>query len=377
MYLISSILSLTIVILILQKLKFYRDIYNPKGITSITGFRCFLATFVALSHATQFLYTTHNNWIYNKDYKSFFGIGNFYLNLGKVGVICFFMISAFLFYRVIYSSNLSTKRLLLGRIKRIAPMYWVSLCAILVTGLIFSHISLTTETIVDTLRWIFFIGDYSIGELSTSNINSGIEWTLKIEWMLYLSLPLIYFLTKNKNNQTKDFVILISIGLIFAISFLIRTYGKIYTDPRPVLGFATGLIAYRAFVTYPILSDYLKQSPIASSVSIIALIFGLFLSSYAHLYLSMLALCSIIFIVVASGNSLFGILHNKTIVAIGEVSYSLYLTHGIVLYYFTKLFEHVYTESLLQATAIQSLFLITTAYISKYTYIFIEKRFYK
>lgn len=63
----------------------------------------------------------------------------------------------------------------------------------------------------------------------------------------------------------------------------------------------------------------------------------------------MLALCSIAFIVVASDNSLFGILHNKTIVGIGEISYSLYLIHGSVLYYFTKFLEHLYTESILQA----------------------------
>lgn len=377
MYLISSTLSLILVILILHKLNFHQGIYSPKGITSITGVRCFLAAFVALSHAIQFLYTTHHTWIFNKDYKSLFGIGNFYLNLGKVGVICFFMISAFLFYRVVYDSNLSSKRLLLGRIRRIAPMYWFSLSAIIITGLIFTNFTPSISSIIDILRWMFFIGSYNIGDLSTSNINSGIEWTLKTEWMLYLSLPLIYFFTKNKSARTKDISILISILVIFGISFIIRVYGKIYTDPRPVLGFATGLITYRLFTTYPALVEYLKQSSVAAGISISAVILGLFLSSYAHFYLSILVLCSIAFIVIASGNSLFGILHNKTIVGIGEISYSLYLIHGIVLYYFTKFLEHLYTESILQAVFIQTAFLLTAIYISKYTYIYIEKRFYK
>lgn len=256
-------------------------------------------------------------------------------------------------------------------------MYWFSLAAILVTGLVFTNFTLSTSSIIDTLRWMFFIGNYNIGDLSTSNINSGIEWTLKTEWMLYLSLPLIYFLTKNKSNRTKDVVILVSILLILGISFLIRVYGKIYTDPRPVLGFATGLIAYRAFTSHPRLVEYLKHSSRAACISIGAITLGLFLSSYASFYLGMTILCSIAFFVVASGNSLFGILHNKTIVAIGEVSYSLYLLHGIVLYYFTKIFDHVYTESIFQATVIKTTFLLITVYISKYTFIYIEKRFYK
>lgn len=332
MHALTAMLSIALSIFVLSRLNYQKGIYNNSGVTSITGARCFLALLVMMSHSTHYLYERNNEWIFDGKFKLLFGINNFYATSGKLGVLVFFMISGFLFYRVIYKNEVDLKALFSKRIRRIVPLYWLSMIFILIIGCISFNPKLSISLLIDLVRWSAFIGTYSIGEINTSIINSGVDWTLKLEWLLYISLIPLSLLTKGMSDRKKDLFIVLSILLIMAAASEIRMHGHIYTDPRPVLGFVSGLFAYRISSSVKRLS----KSKTASSVALISVFASLFTCVYAGYYLIMLALCTIFFIVISSGNSIFGILENKTIVSIGEVSYSIYLLHGIILYIMTK-----------------------------------------
>ena len=107
MYILAALLSLIVSFFILRGLNYQKGIYNSNGIESISGLRALLALAVLLSHSTHYLYSLEKKWIYDANYKEFFGIGNIYLNLGKVGVLMFFMISGFLFYRLVYKESIN------------------------------------------------------------------------------------------------------------------------------------------------------------------------------------------------------------------------------------------------------------------------------
>lgn len=373
MYVLAAISALVAGVFILHALNFKKGIYSSDGVSSISGLRAFLAIIVLLSHSTHYLYSLENEWIYNANYKEKFGVGNVYLNLGKVGVLMFFMISGFLFYRLIYKERLDTINLFKKRALRIVPCYWFSMLLIVVIGCFYYKLEINQESLYQLIRWALFIGGYSIGGINTSYINAGVDWTLKIEWMLYLSLPLIFMMTRGRSNKCKDIVILLSVLVILILSFIIRLYAGIYTDPRPVLGFASGLLAFRCMNKF----TTLVGGPFSGMVAALCIIISFPLSSYAFSYIGMVFLCTIAFIVISSGNSIYKILSNKTMVSLGEVSYSIYLLHGIVLFLMTKITKGVVHYGFWGSFSFNLSLILISAYIAKYTFLKIEKRWFK
>lgn len=372
MYLLAAALSLIVSFFVLRVLNYQKGIYNDGGVDSISGLRAFLAISVLLSHSTHYLYSLGNEWVYNASYKEFFGIGNIYLNLGKVGVLMFFMISGFLFYRLIYKENMDIKALFKKRILRIVPAYWFSMILIIIIGSFYYTVDFNAATLIQLFRWAFFIGEYNIGGINTSNINAGVDWTLKLEWLLYLSLPILFVITKGKRKEYKDVAILISVVIIFLLALMIRLYSGIYTDPRPVLGFASGMLAFRLSTRLMALKEKKPYGYLAA----LCIILSFPLGSYAVFYIFMVLLCTISFLIISSGNTVGKILSNKTIVSIGEASYSIYLLHGIVLFLMEKTDVATQHNTFLGVFLFNLSLILITAYISKITHLKIEKRWF-
>lgn len=301
--------------------------------------------------------------------------GDFFVNSGKFGVLLFFMISAFLFYRWLDNSTLSpaqlTKKLIVSRVRRIVPVFWFPGFIVLSIGLAAGSLSPTLAAGKDFIGWMLFMGSYHVGDLNTSFINAGVEWTLRIEWLLYLFIPLIYLVNRATKGKYLTAIILASICLIFILAVAIRIYGSACADPRPVLGFAMGYLAYKYrawFVRY-------KSSKPAAGLSLLLACFALCFTSNTYFYVIFLGCLALIFFVVSSGNALFGLLNNKTVVAIGEVSYSLYLMHGIVLYFIKQIPAPVIQHSFFFYTLLAPLFFVGSFYVAKFTYLMIEKPF--
>lgn len=57
----------------------------------------------------------------------------------------------------------------------------------------------TTKTLQEILKWSIFVG-VPINEFKDSTkINSSVHWTLLYEAVFYLSLPLVYCITRRKD----------------------------------------------------------------------------------------------------------------------------------------------------------------------------------
>ncbi|EMQ0911107.1 acyltransferase [Klebsiella pneumoniae] len=373
MYIFSSVLALVAALIIMNTLGFHKGVYNKSGVVSITGARCFLCLLVLISHANKILYSINNEWLFDKGYKLPFGVNNFYINSGKVGVLVFFMISGYLFYRVVYRENVSLFGVLMNRIKRIIPMYWFSLLLIMACCFVFFNPVFSMEGIIDIVSWALFWGGNSIAGTDSSLVNSGVEWTLRVEWMLYVSIIIISLLTNGMSNKNKDIVVVVSIGGLLIVSAAIRLYSDFYIDPRPVIGFFTGFIAYRMQSEI----KAMKYKRTFSLAAMVSLLLSLVVSSHSFYYIIPFFLCSVFFIVISSGNDIFGILSNKTVVSIGEVSYSIYLIHGIVLFIMDKIINAEYLSDFYALFIFNVSLMLISCYVSKFTYLFIEKKWFK
>lgn len=119
----------------------------------------------------------------------------------EIAVKAFFVISGFLIF-MSYQNSQSVSSYFSKRIRRIFPAYLFVILASVLLGTIFTTISANEYWSVGALNYLFanltFLNflQPTLPGLFTSNINpavNGALWTLKIEVMFYISVPLVVF----------------------------------------------------------------------------------------------------------------------------------------------------------------------------------------
>lgn len=145
-----------------------------------------------------------------------------------IAVDCFFVLSGFLIFRSFDRSS-TTRSYLNKRVRRIYPAYFsvVVLAAVLLP---FLFVQPTTDLLfsIEWLRYLFsnlaFLNflQPDLPGIFTANslqvINAPL-WTIKIEVMFYLSVPLIFLLCKN-NKQWLVLCCLYAASLSYSLIFL-------------------------------------------------------------------------------------------------------------------------------------------------------------
>ncbi len=364
-YFIASIAFLVLAGALIKTNRFYQR-PNTQAVNQylgINGLRGFLALGVFFHHATiNFFYQTSGVWQVPPS--------RLYTMLGQVGVAFFFIITGFLFWRKVLVSQgkVDWKQLYLSRIKRIYPMYLFSV-AIIICFIIYraqkNNINLlsTSESFIHTGReWLKYLtfGTPDIATKDLFAINAGVFWTLIWEWKFYIALP---FLTIFINQPRK----LLAAAIIFC-----------YTSNEKFLWFfLAGMIAAE-LECKPSYRQWLKAKNQhhlfdLGFIAFMSALFALFDSAYGA---TQALLGLIAFVCLLNGNGLWGLLHLKTCQFLGEISYSIYLLHGIMLsigIHFlpsNAFYEQFYWPITASIGAL-------TIFASSLTHQWIEYRFYK
>lgn len=345
------------------------NINTGKGrFESIDGFRGFLALGVFIHHSSAWgQYFFNGNWDLAKS--------NLYSQFGQVSVSFFFMITSFLFITKLLDSRtkgFDWKRFFIGRAYRLIPMYYVSviLVVIIVMYLDSWQVKIAGVDFITSIgHWLLFTifkTTHINGAQYTSLINGGIQWSLWYEWLFYLSLPLLsIFILKVKPK-----VGYILMGVAFIIAFY--TYRPILS--YHIYSFMGGGIAA---VVLRFTSFYEKINEVYKSIIILMCLFliGQF-NTTSNVYC--ILLITVVFTLVATGTSLFGILKNSTLKFLGEICYSTYLLHCILLYsvfFFGFSFDGMKQYTNLQYCLIVFSLVPALVAISFVSYKYIEKPF--
>lgn len=295
----------------------------PGRYECIDGLRGFLALGVFIHHTTvwhQYLHT--GNWEAPKS--------NLYNQLGLVSVSLFFMITSFLFITKLLNAGkngFNWRDFFISRIFRLMPMYYFSVVVIFLLIMVVSRWQLNcgaTDFIMSVFHWgLFTIYKYPLinNYAFTHHVNAGVFWSLPYEWMFYFSLPLIALLLKIKPPKT-----VIIGGFAFLVSFYIY-HGIISYH---VFSFLGGAIA-PFLIKYGFNSRHaIVKNPWISTVILICLFLIIQFSSVNNILC--ILLIAVVFTFIAMGNTVFGILKHPTLLFLGEVCYSTYLLHGIILF---------------------------------------------
>lgn len=295
----------------------------------------------------------------------------YFQNLGKFGIAIFFMITGFLFISKLLSSTkpIDWYRLYQSRVFRIYPLYLFAV--LLMTVIVFYQSQLQMNVDGLTLfkqyfRWLIFHGDKINDYVETRRIIAGVDWTLKYEWLFYILLPLIAMLI-NK-GRLAIFIVLIGLALLFIYPVRIEYF---YT--RYFILFAIGGLAVVLKSKLAGFEQWIN-APLASIVVLLALVAAIFYpNTFSFLHVIFM---SLFFIPIALGNTLFGLLKTKASIYLGEISYSIYLLHGAVLYVlFTLLNINIGTLSLVNTLMWLPLVGVLVLFVATATYLAIERPF--
>ncbi len=287
--------------------------------SSIDGLRGFLAFFVFLHHSCiWYFYLQNGKWEIPPS--------NLYTHFGQSSVALFFMITGFLFFTKILNGKIKKiewGKLYVGRFIRLAPLYFLSIFSLLIIVLILSNGNLNENINVLTLeiiRWLGFtiFGGPNINGIENTNlILAGVTWSLPFEWIFYFSLPLLALTTRLVPPAM--YFCLSAVGVILIVR---------HPDSKYLIFFG-GMIA-----AVIVKSEWVCKVAPHRFLSFIAIIFlfsavFFFRSAYE---LMPIILLTCFFIIIASGNSIFGLLSNPTSRTLGEFAYGIYLLHGIILF---------------------------------------------
>jgi peptidoglycan/LPS O-acetylase OafA/YrhL len=372
MELISALFVVPILLLALATIAFVAPIVGidvpHHRYASIDGLRGFLAMFVFLHHSSSWYYFARiHEWSIIPS--------ELFNHFGSTSVALFFMITAFLFFSKLIEARgrpFDWLKLYVSRVLRIVPLYILAMLVLfLIVGFVthFKRRESLGNLMVELVQWLFIM-ETDINQLAgTKFIICGVQWSLAYEWLFYCSLALIgpiFFRLKTKLS-----VILLAALFLGVFAVIIYNYypARVWWRMCPFIsGLAAAFVA-RSEKARRILSD-MWMSPIL----VLLLLLALF--NYPDIFSPIPLLCiTLVFIGIACGNDLFGILTWKPCRQLGQISYSVYLLHGLVLFtcfYFALGFAQAANLSIVGhwlIICICSIFVVT---VCSFTYYYIE-----
>lgn len=333
---------------------------------SIDGLRGYLAFGVFVHHSVI-------TWIFLRTGVIEFPPSNFYSQLGQGSVALFFMITGFLFWNRLLTQGRQHDWLAfaVSRVFRLYPLYLPLMLIVFVTVFYLQDWELKDPGIRlagQILAWLTFdrpdVNQYH----QTGMLISNVTWTLGYEVFFYLALPLAGMVFIYRGSWLQ--VVLCLIG-IYALYQLV---GWEHSLKKHFLASFLGGIGAAYWIRRPHLMAW-GQTRQAGIIALLALAIAFTAFNRAFNLLPLLLL-SLFFVIVASGNTLFGALKPRSIRWLGEISYSTYLLHGFVLWVMVQRLPLVMDLDARDTWTYLSLLAVCTCLlivISSLTFLYIEK----
>jgi peptidoglycan/LPS O-acetylase OafA/YrhL len=294
-----------------------------RRVVNLDGLRGFAALSVFFNHAAV--------------YHSLFVTGawtspgtRFYFLLGGLGVAFFFMITGYLFYSQLLRSHGKPdwRKLYIGRLFRILPLYWFAVALVLIGVLINTGFHLRVpagQLVSELLRWSaggLFDNIAINGYPGTGQIIAFVTWTLRFEWIFYASLIYISLLVTVRR-----------VGLLFPPLLLVLVLLLVYlahvANPAPLMCVALFSVGMSAAALKAVKPNLRIQGPLWSLAASGLLVFGLAFVPNAYRPAPML-LFGTVFVLITLGTDLFGLLSARASGRLGNISYGIYLLQGPV-----------------------------------------------
>lgn len=290
--------------------------------SALDGLRGFLVIGVFVCHATH--------WISRKGGGAWAAPDGLLSALGPTCVVLFFMTTAFLYYGKLLRDRgreVDWLHIAVSRVLRLTPLCIVmAVCAFGVA--LFTKGFVIVDDVPALAKTFLLWASVGLGGSPDINglksswlLNAGVVWTLTYECLFYVALPFFGIVALVKSNTT---VLLISTVLLILVFQVVHL-----SEWHTMMAFFGGILA--AYAVQKAWMVKICKGPIAALVFIACV--GNVILSHRNVSGSVsLVLLTIAFVIVVCDNDIFGLLSLRGVQSFGDVGYSAYLLHGLLLY---------------------------------------------
>lgn len=297
---------------------------------------------------------------------------------GRFGVSLFFIISSYTLMLSLHSrkdESKSIRNFYIRRFFRIAPVFYLAIVYYSFEqflGFDVENLKYTISTFPfsNLILSIFFVNGFH-----PSSINSFVPggWSIAVEMSFYVVLPLIF---KYINSLSKS-ILFLTISLLLSSMFRIVLFKLIapemsngfiyYNFINQLPNFGLGIFIY--FITKST-NDSLTSRDFALLTMIV--LFFIYFAAPEYLIHSIL----FVLLVLLMRKKRIPIFENNGFEWIGKLSFSIYLSHFAILYWFDKFFKfpeiNDISLKIILFFVYYLIILIASAFISYFSYTFIE-----
>lgn len=309
----------------------------------------------------------------------------------------FFIMSGFIMFHV-YNSTFTTAihkqdfvTFIRARFARIYPLHFFTLLLSVAGFYLLNEPASPINNPYATITHLLLLHSFGIHDIFTWNVPS---WSISAEWAAYTLFPLLALILGKYKKGGVLFLSLVSILLYVSILYFLERVNPIAPNLsvphdlnvtydfgyiRGIAGFIAGMIAYIAFQQKEILNFFNCD---VSAMIIILLTVVFFHWGVNDLWI---VLCFVLLVLAIAANQkgLYKLFQFKPLQYLGDISYSIYLTHGLTMFtiavpLLTKM-GYVYKGPgslkipFMEGLWICSVYLLVIVIISSMTYYGIEK----
>lgn len=287
----------------------------------ITGLRAIAATMVVIMHTGALA-----------SLGDFGGVVN---SAGKYGVDVFFVISGFTVAKT-FTDATGYRPYLIRRLFRIVPLYWVMICAGLVSarsGVDVSNWMTDLGASPDVYNLVMHLSLLSYLDYRVANSVLGVEWTIPVEIFWYVMLPVFLGFAKTLSRVFGAvFVLAVLTGVLSYLSkaFLGTSMAVKWSPVASGHWFFVGAFTY-------VLRNRLGDHVSAGMTTLAWGAIGMFALAVSFKFTGrgeIIGLATAVLLVTASTTrvpALTRVLAAPVMLFIGSISYSIYLAHPLVI----------------------------------------------
>ncbi|WP_057832358.1 acyltransferase family protein [Colwellia sp. TT2012] len=244
------------------------------------------------------------------------------VDLGRLGVIVFFITSGFVIpWSLKGETPNALKNFAIKRFFRLYPAYWFSIIVATIIGLgVGVHVDSPQQVLVNFTMIHKFLGVESV---------IGAYWTLHLELVFYIACAGLFYFGGLKNNKY-----LITLSVLLSLAAIVFASIRYYYHIKIPIIMPLGLSAmfYGA-----VLRNYLLEKQTELKIPLIILTIFYFaslfvaqrmyyLDGWLSWYVTQLSAFTVFYLLVTKIK-----LNNPFFIYLGKVSYSLYLLHAVVI----------------------------------------------
>lgn len=288
--------------------------------------------------AVLMVYLIHSGIGHNFSNDSYW---NDFFSSGKYGVQIFFVISGFTIFYQFYHSGYSFKRYVFVRLLRISLGYYPVLMFVLILSKVglwspnywLSYFDDGSISIVNVLMHFSYLGFWDPRYLNTV---LGVEWTLYVEVFFYIVLGIFIKKISLKDSLVNLIIVLVFFAcLLFFSIYLVKMsfineyiygwsplrYGFFF-----ILGGGAYIVRYKNF--------RYKQNFLSNICTFVFFVCVFFAPLINSAIVRELAYAVATFLIISFGSNdalMTSIFNTKVFQFLGSISFSIYLTHGILI----------------------------------------------